>query len=80
MLRNTRTIVGLCMLSGVSITAVIGWATGFFAWAVSSVRGLWEGFIAFLNSPFSWEHLAAGAGVLLVPIVIIVVIFALADN
>jgi hypothetical protein len=76
MLRNTRTIVGLCALSGVSVTAVIGWAT----WAVGSVRSLWDGFIAFLNSPFSWEHLAAGAGVLLIPIIIIVVIFAIADN
>lgn len=80
MLRNTRTIVGLCALSGVSVTAVIGWATGFFTWAVGSVHSLWDGFIAFLNSPFSWEHLAAGAGVLIIPIVIIVVIFALADN
>jgi hypothetical protein len=80
MFKNTRTIVGLCALSGVSVTAVIGWATGFFAWAVGSARGLWDGFIAFLNSPFSWEHLAAGAGVLLIPIVIIFVIFVIADN
>ena len=80
MLRNTRTIVGLCALSGVSVSAVIGWATGFFAWTVGSVRSLWDGFIAFLNSPFSWEHLAAGAGVLIIPIIIIVVIFAVADN
>lgn len=80
MFKNTRTIVGLCSLSGVSVTAVIGWATGFFAWAVGSARGLWDGFIALLNSPFSWEHLAAGAGVLLIPIVIIFVIFVIADN
>ena len=80
MLRNTRTIVRLCVLSGVSVTGVIAWATGFFAWAVGSVRSLWDGFIAFLNSPFSWEHLAAGAGVLIIPIVIIVLIFAIADN
>ncbi|MFF1880279.1 hypothetical protein ACFVVC_02255 [Pseudarthrobacter sp. NPDC058196] len=80
MFRNTRTIVGLCVVSGVSLTTIIGWATGFFAWVMGSVRGLWEGLIAFLNSPFSWEHLAAGAGVLLIPIIIIVVIFAVADS
>ncbi|MDO5865120.1 MULTISPECIES: hypothetical protein [Paenarthrobacter] len=68
------------MLSGVSVAAVVSLATGFFAWIMGSVRSLWEGFIAFLNSPFSWEHLIAGAGVLLIPIIIIVVIFALADN
>ncbi|MEU6263721.1 hypothetical protein [Saccharopolyspora shandongensis] len=80
MFKSTRAIIGICLLGGVSVATVIGWATGFFAQVVSFFNGLWNSLIAWLDSPFGWDHLLAGASVLIVPIVLLVVLFALAGN
>lgn len=80
MFRSARAIVGLCLIGGVSLATVIGWATGFFGQVAAFVSGLWTGFTTWLSSPFGWDHILAGGGLLLVPVAILVVIFAIADN
>ncbi|MGI8306960.1 hypothetical protein [Saccharopolyspora hattusasensis] len=80
MFKSTRATIGICLLGEASVATVTGWATGFFAQVVSFFNGLWNSFIAWLNSPFGWDHLLAGAGVLIAPIILLVVILALADN
>ncbi|MFE4334040.1 hypothetical protein ACFRQM_32895 [Streptomyces sp. NPDC056831] len=44
------------------------------------VVGLWGYFTAWINSPLGWEHLLAGASVLIIPLIVLALIFALADN
>ncbi|WP_424863087.1 hypothetical protein [Streptomyces sp. MMS24-I29] len=78
--RNTRLVVGLCLASGISAAAVIGWLTGFFARIADFVAGLWNELVTWLDSPLGWDHLLAGAGVLLAPVILLVVILALSDN
>ncbi|MFI5702554.1 hypothetical protein ACIA78_21215 [Streptomyces xanthochromogenes] len=36
--------------------------------------------MGWISSPLGWEHLFAGAGVLIVPIIVLVLIFAIADG
>jgi hypothetical protein len=80
MFKSARAIVGLCLVGGVSLATVIGWATGFFGQVAAFVGGLWTGFATWLSSPFGWDHVIAGAGVLLIPIAILVVIIAVVDS
>ena len=80
MLRNARFIIGLCVLTGVSLTTVLAWTSGVLDQIVTIVTGLWEGFMSWLNSPMNWEHLFAGAGVLFVPILVLLVISAITDG
>ena len=43
--------------------------------------GLWSGVMAWINKRLGWEdHLVAGLGVLLIPAIILLVIFAIADD
>lgn len=79
MSRNAQMIRGLCVSGGVSLT-VVGWATGFFAQVAASVVGLWQQLAAWLRSELGWGDLVAGGAVLIVPVIILVVIFAIADN
>ncbi|WP_405749065.1 hypothetical protein OG232_03830 [Streptomyces sp. NBC_01411] len=37
-------------------------------------------FRGWINSPLGWEHILAGAGVLIVPVIVLVLIFAIADG
>ncbi|MFI9629309.1 hypothetical protein [Streptomyces sp. NPDC052042] len=79
-LKNTRVVIGLCLAGGISAAVVIGWPTGFFARIADFVAGLWNGLVAWLSSPLGWDHLLAGAGVLLAPVIMLVIILALTDN
>ncbi len=36
--------------------------------------------MGWINSPLGWEHLLAGAGVLIVLVIVLVLIFAIADG
>ncbi|MGW3197171.1 hypothetical protein ACWDBD_21785 [Streptomyces sp. NPDC001118] len=78
MFKNAR--IALSLIGGVSLAAIIGWGTGFFASIATTVSGLWNNFMGWINSPLGWEHLLAGAGVLLVPVIVLVLIFAIADG
>ncbi|MFF8914194.1 hypothetical protein ACF08M_12920 [Streptomyces sp. NPDC015032] len=78
--KSARAVIALSLVGGVGLAAVVGWATGFFASAAGTVAGLWSSLVGWINSPLSWEHLLAGAGVLLVPVVILVLIFVIADD
>lgn len=80
MFKSARAIVVLCVFTGVSAAAVVGWVTGFFAQLTAFFGGLWNNLLEWINSPLSWDHLFAGAGILLVPVAALVIIFALADN
>ena len=80
MFRSTRAVVGLCVVCGVSVTVVIGWATGLFAYLAGVVGGWWNGLMEWLGSPLTLEHILAGAGVILVPVILLAVIFALTGN
>jgi len=79
-LRNARFIIGLCVLTGVSLTTVIAWTSGTLDRIMTTVAGLWQSFMAWLDSPMTWEHLFAGAGVLFVPILLLLVISAITDG
>ncbi|MDX3274751.1 MULTISPECIES: hypothetical protein [Streptomyces] len=37
-------------------------------------------FMGWINSPLGWEHLLAGAGVLIVLVIVLVLIFAIAHG
>jgi hypothetical protein len=37
-------------------------------------------FGGWINSPLGWEYLLAGAGVLIVPVIVLILIFAIADD
>lgn len=80
MLRSTRTITGVCLLAGISLGAVVGWATGFFGDVATRVSREWNSVTDWLSQPFGWDHVLAGVGVLAVPIILLVVIFAIADD
>ncbi|QWF85674.1 hypothetical protein [Amycolatopsis sp. CA-230715] len=80
MFRHDRTVVVLCLLSTVLIAVAVGWATGFLASVGAAVCRIWDGVISWLYSPFGWDHLLAGAGVLIVPILIVVIILVLAND
>ena len=80
MFRSTRAVVVLCAICGVSVTAIIGWATGFFTRLAGIVGGWWNGLTEWLGSPLTLEHILAGAGVILVPVILLAVIFALTGN
>ena len=80
MFKSARLIIALGLIGGVSLAAIIGWVTGFFASIASTVAGLWNDFMGWINSPLGWEHLLAGAGVLIVPVIVLVLIFAIADG
>lgn len=81
MIRNARTVVALCALTGVSLVGVIGWATGFFEAVFTKVAGIWNDFIGRINQPFDLAHIFAGAGGVLVAVgIALAIVFALADN
>lgn len=80
MFKSARLIIALSLIGGVSLAAIIGWVTGFFGSIADTVAGLWNNFMGWINSPLGWEHLLAGAGVLIVPVIVLVLIFAIADG
>lgn len=80
MFKSVRAVLGLCLIAGISLGAVVGWATGFFGDVATRVGQAWTGLTAWLSQPFGWDHLLAGLGVLAVPIILLVVIFAIADD
>ncbi|UQA91169.1 hypothetical protein [Streptomyces halobius] len=80
MFKSARLIIALSLIGGVSLAAIIGWVTGFFGSIADTVAGLWNDFMEWINSPLGWEHLLTGAGVLFVPVIVLVLIFAIADG
>lgn len=80
MFKSARAIIALGLIGGVSLAVIVGWVTGFFTSIASTVAGLWNDFTGWISSPLGWEHLFAGAGVLIVPIIVLVLIFAIADG
>ncbi|MCT9105274.1 hypothetical protein [Streptomyces mirabilis] len=80
MFKSARLIIALGLIGGVSLAAIMGWVTGFFGAIADTVAGLWNDFMGWINSPLGCEHLLAGAGVLLVPVIVLVLIFAVADG
>lgn len=80
MFRSARAIIALGLIGGVSLAVIVGWVTGFFASIADTVAGLENDFMGWVNSPLGWEHLLAGAGALIVPVIVLVLIFAIADG
>lgn len=80
MVKNARMVIGFGVLGMVAALILGGWLTGFFARVAAVVSGVWEGFIAWVTSPFSFEHALAALGVLAIPLIILIVIFALTEN
>jgi hypothetical protein len=78
--RNVQTVIGFCLIGGISAAAVVGWTTGFFARIAEVFRGLCGSVRAWLDSLFGWDHVLAGAGVPLVPLIVLITIFAIADD
>ncbi|NUQ96218.1 MAG: hypothetical protein HOY79_06510 [Streptomyces sp.] len=80
MFKSARLIIVLSLIGGVGLVVIIGWVTGFFGSIADTVAGLWNDFMDRINSPLGWEHLLAGAGVLFVPVIVLILIFVIADN
>ncbi|MEV7953010.1 hypothetical protein [Streptomyces sp. NPDC088141] len=80
MFKSARALIALGLIGGVSLAVIVGRVTGFFGSVASTVAGLWSNLMGWISSPLSWEHLLAGAGVLLVPVIILILIFAIADD
>ncbi|GHB82333.1 hypothetical protein GCM10010306_091140 [Streptomyces umbrinus] len=78
--KSARLVVALSLIGGVSLAVVIGRVTEFFGSIADAVASLWNDFMDWINSPLGWEHLLAGAGVLFVPVIVLVLIFAIADG
>lgn len=71
MFRTARAITGLAVLGGVSIAGIVAWATGFLKRAITWALGLWDSLQTWLHQPWGIDHLLAGAGAVLVPLVIL---------
>lgn len=80
MLRSVRAIVCLALLTIVVLLIIVGWATGFFGEIGSTAHDLWSGLMSWLDEPFGWDHALAALGVLAAPIVVLVIVFAIADD
>lgn len=80
MFKSARLIVGICLFGGVSLLALVGWISGFFGKFIGFIGGAWAGITAWLSQPLTFDHLLAGLGVLLIPIGILIAIFAITDN
>lgn len=80
MFSTVRRIIGLCLSGGVGLVVVVAWATGLFRHAWDRASGLWNGFLVWLNSPIGMDHVMTLAGVLTVPILLLVVMFAITDR
>lgn len=80
MLRNARLVVGLCVLGGVSVAALIAWTTGFLTGLVDNIVGVWDQVMVFIDG-LSVNGLLAGAGAGVgMLVIILVVIMAITDN
>lgn len=81
MFRNLRLLIGLCALTGISIAGIVGWATGMFGRIAYHVSATWESLITWLDQPVTSTHMFAGAGAILVPLLILLaVILVLTDR
>lgn len=78
--RNIRLVLGLLALAGVCTAGIVGWATGFFADVVGWVSSRYDAFMTWISEPMSWEHLFAGAGVLLVPLALLMALMVLTER
>lgn len=73
--------IGASILGGVTLVGIIAWLTGAVAWftnlidtAFAKIGELWQHLMAWIDQPFDLAHLFAGAGVVLVPLLILGVI------
>lgn len=80
MFRSVRAIIGLCILAASSLGVVVGWGTGFFGVVGMRIGQAWTGVTTWLSQPFGLDHLLTGLGVLAAPIILLIVIFAIADD
>ncbi|MFJ4622171.1 hypothetical protein [Streptomyces sp. NPDC088812] len=60
MFKSARAIIALGLIGGVGLAVIVGWVTGFFVSIATTVSGLWNNFMGWINSPLGWEHLLAG--------------------
>lgn len=79
MIRNTRRLLLLSALSGISLTVVIAWATGAIESGVTAAQDAWTSLTGFLDSPMDGDTLTSLGPVLLVPVIIGVVMLVLSD-
>lgn len=78
---TTRRIVALCIIGGISVGSLVGWATGFFTWITTTVTRLWTEFMTWLQSPWGLDHIIATAAVVLGPLVLIfILIMVISDD
>jgi hypothetical protein len=80
MLRNAKLAISLTVIGVLSVAGVVGWVTGCFSRAAAFLGGTWKGFVALLSSPVNWNDLIAGAGALLAPVVLLLVIISMTDD
>lgn len=77
---TTRRIVALCIIGGISVGTLAGWATGFFGWIMTTFARLWTDFTTWLQSPWGIEHIIATAAVVLGPLVLIFILIVVISD
>lgn len=79
LVRNARVLIALGIISGVSISGVIAYTTGVFHRCIAMITGAVDGIVAWINSPLGYDHLVAGLGVLVAPLIAVFIMLALTD-
>jgi hypothetical protein len=77
MLRNSRFIIGLCVLAGVFVAGVIAWVTGFFSRLAADVWGRLLDVIDGLSASGLLASVGVGAAMLLI---VLIAVMAITDH
>lgn len=77
---TTRRIVALCIIGGISIGTLVGWATGLFTWIMTTISHLWTELSTWLQSPWGIEHFIATAAVVLGPVLLIFILIVVISD
>ncbi len=75
-----RKSLGLILIGGVGVGGVAGWATGLYGRIAAAVRQLWAGIQDWLSQPLTLDRALVGLGGLAAPVILLVVLMALADS
>lgn len=80
MFATTRRVVAFSVLTGISLTAIVGWVTGWWATLMSQVSRVWDDLITWMTSPVTMDHLVALGGMVVGAGVLLLILFALTDR
>lgn len=78
---RARRLVALGIaLSTLGLGSVLLWVTNVIPVLVNEAVTRWNGLIAWLHEPTTWQHVVALVGALAIPVIVIIVIMAIIDG